>query len=299
MPNPLCAETFQEMNSSSLRTAFTRSRSALIAAEQKWQYLVVLLSLLFLAITILLDLKRPLSNDELFTLYISRQPTLGDVWKALLTGAEQLPLFFYVVIRLFTGLFGSNAIGIRLPITLGFLLMNFCAFLFVRRRVPPSYGFIAFIFPAVTGSYYYAFEARPYGLVMGFCGLAVLSWQAAAEGRNRPLSLIGTSVFLACAANCHYYAVLLLFPFGVAELVRYYETRKFDWALYFAIGVSMLPLVFSLPVIRAASSFSSHFWSKPSWTSLISFYEYLLMPAGFALMLMVVISAAEVYWRVQ
>ncbi|HYZ75289.1 MAG TPA: glycosyltransferase family 39 protein, partial [Chthoniobacterales bacterium] len=285
------------MKVSILRTVLRGFHNALLIAESKWPYLLSVLSLLFLAVTLLLDSKRPLSNDELFTFYISQQRTLHDVWSALLTGAEQLPIFFFMVTRMFTGLFGPSPIGLRLPETLGFLLMNVCTFLFVRRRVPASYSFVAFIFPAVTDAYYFAFEARPYGLVMGFCGLAMLCWQSAAEGRKQPLSLVGTALFLACAVNCHYYAVLLLLPFGMAELVRYFERRKFDWGLYIAIAVSVLPLIFSLPVIRASSKYSSHFWAKPSWTSLISFYENLLLPAALALMLIALISGLSMYWR--
>ncbi len=274
-----------------------RSRGALAAVEQRWPYLLALLGLLFFAVNVLLDWKRPLSNDELFTFYISRQPSLHDVWNALLTGAEQLPLFFFVIVRLFTRTLGTNQISLRLPETLGFLLMSASIFFFVRRRVPASYALVAFIFPAVTDAYYFAYEARPYGLVMGFCGLAMVSWQSAAEGRKRPLSLIGTALFLACAVNSHYYAVLLLVPFGFAELVRYFERRRFDWAMYIAIISSVLPLLLSLPAIRAASNYSSHFWAKPNWTSLISFYERLLTPAAFALTLLALISGLAFYWR--
>jgi hypothetical protein len=285
------------MKVSILKTVPRHSHRALLTIERKWPYLLALLGLVFLAVTVLLDSKRPLSNDELFTLYISQQRTLHGVWDALLTGAEQLPIFFFAVVRMFTGLFGATPVALRLPETLGFLVMNICTFLFVRRRVPVSYGFVAFVFPAVTDAYYFAFEARPYGLVMGFCGLAVLCWQNASEGRKRPLSLLGTAVFLACAVNSHYYAVLLLLPFGIAEIVRYFERRRFDWALYFAIAVSVFPLVFSLPVIRASSKYSSHFWAKPSWTSLISFYENLLLPAGLALMLIAIVSGLSIRWR--
>ena len=271
------------MTVSTLRTVLRRSHSALAAIEQRWPYLLAPIIVLFLAVTLVLDAKRPLWNDELFTLYISRQSSLRGVWNALLTGAEQLPIFFFVLVRLSTGILGNSPLALRLPETLGFLTMNVCTFTFVRRRVPACYGLVAFLFPAVTDAYYFAYEARPYGLVMGFCALAMLCWQSAAEPSRRSLSLIGTAVFLACAVNCHYYAVLLLFPFGLAEIVRYLEAKRFDWAMYLAIVFPLVTLVLSLPVIRAASHYSSHFWAKPSWTSLISFYSNLLIPAGFAL----------------
>ena len=294
---PTVSETPAKSDVSSARTALSRSERALLAVEQRWPYLLAVFSAVFLVLSLLQDATRPLWNDELFTFYISRQNSLGDVWKALLTGAEQLPLFFFAIVRLSRGLFGTTSVALRLPETLGFLLMNISIFLFVRKRVPASYGLLGFMFPAVTQAYYFAYEARPYGLVMGFAGLAMLCWQNAAEGRRRPLSLTGVALFLACALNCHYYAVLLLFPFGLAELVRYWNRRRFDWGMSIAIAASVVPLVFSLPVIRAASKYSSHFWAKPSWTLMVSFYEDLLMPSGFALLLIGVISGLVIYAR--
>jgi hypothetical protein len=284
-------------DTSMARTAVSRFGRTMLAVEQKWPYLLAFLSAIFLVVTLLQDSARPLWNDELFTFYISRQNSLGDVWKALLTGAEQLPLFFFAIVRLFRAIFGSGSVALRLPETIGFLVMNISIFLFVRKRVPASYALLGFLFPSVTQAYYFAYEARPYGLVMGFGSLAMLCWQNAVQGRRRPLSLAGLAFSLACAFNCHYYAVLLLFPFGLAELVRYWERRRFDFATSIAIAVSIVPLVFSLPVIRAASNYSSHFWAKPSWTLLISFYEDLLMPSGFALLLIGIISGLVIYFR--
>jgi hypothetical protein len=279
------------------RTAVSRSRRAMPALEQKWPYLLVLLSAVFLAVTVLQDWTRPLWNDELFTFYISRQNSLGDVWKALLTGAEQLPLFFFVIVRVSRAVFGNGPVALRLPETIGFLVMNISIFLFVRKRVPASYALLGFLFPSVTQAYYFAYEARPYGLVMGFGSLSMLCWQNAVDGRRRPLWIAGLALSLACALNCHYYAVLLLFPFGLAELVRYWERKRFDWGTSLAIAASVLPLVFSLPVIRAASKYSSHFWARPSWTLVISFYEDLLIPSGFALLLIGIISGLVIYIR--
>jgi hypothetical protein len=268
-----------------------------VSSERKWPWLLSIWSALLLVLTLMLDWKRPLWNDELFTVYISQQPTLSDVWHALMTGAEQLPPFFFVIVRIFTSALGSSPIVFRLPETLGFLIMSLSLFFFVQKRVPSSYGLLAFIFPAVTNAYYFSYEARPYGLVMGFCGLALLNWQAAAEGRKRPLSLIGLAIFLACAIDCHYYALLALFPFAVAECARFLASRKLDWAMYGAIVVSVAPLTIYFPLIRAASKYSSTFWAKPQWTSLVSFYENLLVPAGLSLLLLTLIAGLCLCFR--
>jgi hypothetical protein len=169
-------------------------------------------------------------------------------------------------------------------------------FLFARRRISSHYGLIAFFFPAVTGAYYFAYEARPYGLILGFCGLAALCWQAAAEQRSRAASLVGLAVFLGCAMNCHYYAVLLLLPFTLAEFARYAQRRKFDLAMYAAILLPAFSLILSLPLIRAASRYSAAFWAKPHWASIFGFYEELLQPTSLALILLL-LAAGLFAWR--
>jgi hypothetical protein len=49
---------------------------------------------LYLIVTCLLATHKLMWNDELFTFYISRLPTLSQMWSALSTGAEVLPPFF-------------------------------------------------------------------------------------------------------------------------------------------------------------------------------------------------------------
>src|SRR4051794_37608190 len=262
-----------------------------------WPWLLIALSAVVLCATLLLDSQRPFWNDELFTVYIARQPAFHDVWKVLMTGAEQLPPLFFAITRASTSLLGQSRVAYRLPETLGFLVMSLCALQFVRRRTSASYGLLAFLFPFLTEAFYYACEARPYGLVLGFCGLAAISWQAAVEGRRRPVALLGLALSLACAVSCHYYAVLIFFPFAVAECVRPLKTRTIDLPMYFAIAGGVVPFFAFLPLIRAASGYASKFWSKPQWTMLFSFYEILLTRADLALMVAVLLVGVLVWLR--
>lgn len=274
-----------------------RLQTVSLAADRQWPWLLAFFFTVLLAGTLVLDSRRPFWNDELFTYYISRQPSLGGVWSALATGAEQLPIFFFIIIRSFTSHSNAGPLSFRIPETFGFLVMSLSAFFFVRKRTPAAYGLIAFLLPAVTDAYAFAYEARPYGLVMGFAGLAVLSWQHAVGQNKRLPTLVALTIFLACATNCHYYAILLLFPFCLAEFVRFVNTRKLDVPMYLALLLSLVPLVLALPLIRAASRFSGHFWAKPGWTSIISFYETLFMPAGLTLLLMVLVGGLFVARR--
>jgi hypothetical protein len=196
-----------------------------------------------------------------------------------------------VITRATLALFGVNELSIRLPEVIGFWIMCVCLFQFVSRRAPAVYGFLAMLFSLVTEAYRYACEARPYGLVLGFGGLALLCWQSVTEKGNRQLSLVGLSLSLAAAVSCHYYAVFIFLPLAFGEAVRSVSLRRLDLPVWLAFGVGATPPISFLPLIHRAMGYSSTFWSKPEWMSIPKFYAFLLAPAVLPLMTILVLSA--------
>jgi hypothetical protein len=233
-------------------------------------------SLLYFIIAGTLAFEKRLWNDELFTFYIAQRPSFHEVWKALLTGAEQLPPLFFVITRAFIGVFGAGRLSLRLPEMLGFWLMSVSLFYVVGRRSSAVYGLVAMVFPMLTEAFSYAFEARPYGLVLGFSGLALLCWQNAAEGRRIALSHVCLLLSLAAAVSCHYYAVLTLVPLAIGECVRTVVRRRLDVWMWLALAGGLLPLALFLPLIKAARAHAGTFWAKASWMSWFPFYRDLL-----------------------
>jgi len=230
-------------------------------------------------------------TDELYTFYFSRLPSVSDIWAALSTGADQIPPLFHIITRASFSLFGVNHLSIRLPEVLGFWVMSLSLFRFVSKRSAALYGFAAMLFPLVTVAYDYAYEARPYGLVLGFCGLALLCWQSAAEGHHRKLPLLGLAVSFAAAVSSHYYAVLLFFPLAIGEVVRSCSRRHLDLPIWIALGSAMTPILLFLPLIEGAKTYSAHFWSPPQWEAIPGFFYFLLLPAGPPLVAMLMLSA--------
>ncbi len=228
-------------------------------------------------------------NDELFTYYIARLPHLSDVWKALATGAEQTPPLSYVITRADLALFGGSAVALRLPEILAFWVMGLCLFYFVAKRSSVLFGFVAMLFPLVTVAQYYATEARAYALVLGFAAFALLCWRWAIEGPYRRLALAGLAASLAAAIACHYYAVLVLVPFGLGEVVRALKSRKIDWAVWAALIFSLTPLLVFLPLIESARKFAPTFWAKPQWSSILFFFHHFLFLPGTVLPLLAIL----------
>src|SRR3954452_2427432 len=209
--------------------------------------------------------------DELFTFYISRM-SLGNIWTILSSGIEPNPPLSYWLTHFSMGLFGQNEIAVRLPAIAGYWLMSICLFFFVRRYGSDVCAAVAMLFPLCTEAYLpYAAEGRGYGLVLGFSGLACLCWQYACSHRSRNLAVIGLWLSLVGALVSHYYSVLMLIPFGVAEVVRWWRSRRLDLPVAAAIVGSLLPLAILYPALKRGSAFitqlvraSSNFWAMPS-----------------------------------
>jgi hypothetical protein len=151
----------------------------------------------------------------------------------------------------------------RVPAAIGFFTMCGSLYWFVSRRLPRSYAAAAALFPIGTVALWSASEGRAYGAVLGFAGLAAVCWQGAASGRFRRVFLPCLSIACACALSTHYYAVLILVPIGFAEAVRSLREKRIDWPIWAALALSLSPLPFFLPLIRAASHLSKVFWAGP------------------------------------
>ncbi len=221
--------------------------------------------------------------DELFTLYLCRLPTLGALLAALKSGADFNPPFFYLFTKGSAAIFGYGLIGMRLPEIIGFWTLCLCLFRFVQRRAGMIGGLIAMLFPMLTGAFYYAFEARPYGIVLGFFGLALVCWQRAIEGQHRRWPLVGFGFFLFAAFMTHCYALIAATPFAAAELVRTFQRKRVDlpvWAVLAGSGfvacLSYIPLLMAYRAVAGGSEFQSLF--PPSIIQIPNFYLFLLGP---------------------
>jgi hypothetical protein len=243
------------------------------------------LAALYLTLVCWHSLAKPLWFDELFTVYLSRLSRAGR-WSALASGTDGNPPLVYWVTRALFRQLGEHALVARLPEILGFLTMSVCLFRFLARRCTVPFAAAGALFPLVSGALPYADEARPYGLVLGFAGLALLSWQKLAEGKARALPFLGLCASLAAAVSSHYYAVFVAVPIAAAELVRTWQRRRPDPAVWLALALGGLPLAWYLPLVRGMNATvfahplaSPDFWAKPGLRSLLRTYYSAFHPA--------------------
>jgi hypothetical protein len=233
-----------EGSPSPLRVAdqIQRAGDSLVRVLTLHQYAFLLLaSLGYFAITFYRAPRRLFWFDEIFTLYIARLPDLASIWSACIHGVDFYPAMLYLLTHWSQAAFGANELGARIPQVVGFWVFCQCLYRFVSIRTNALAGFIALLWPITTPGYWYAYEARSYGLVLGFFGLALISWQAATDqahsecvvrvneqahsecvvrvkekrSSRRSIPLAGLAVSLIGAALCHGYTFLFFVPFGV------------------------------------------------------------------------------------
>ena len=265
--------------SGGFQRAIDRVNRSASSLERRGLLLFVALSSLYWPITALLASRKLMWNDELYTYYVAILPSMRDVWAALESGGEQTPPFFYLTTRASFDIFGVNNLAIRLPAMLGLWVMSACLLVFVARRTSWLPALCAAVFPLVTWAYQYAFEARAYGMVLGFAAVALLSWQSVALGRGRVLWLLSLALSLSAAVSTHYYALFVILPLALGEATRTFINRRIDVGVWAAFAFPAIPLVMHLPLIRAGQAYSGAFWAAPQWVNVPDFYSHLLAPA--------------------
>ena len=229
-----------------------------------------------------LAVRAQLWNDELYTWYVAQLPTLGDVWDELSTGVEQIPPLYYVLTRASLAIFGDNAAALRVPSMVGFLLACSCLYVVVARRTTAWYGLVAALVPLASGAAPYAWEARPYALVLGFAAAAVLSHQLRADGVQPRLAAIALAVALAAATGVHYYGMLVVLPIALAEGIRWRMRGTLDWAVAAALFAPLVPLAIATPLLEEARRYSGAFWTEFDLGSAPDFFVLLLRAEVFS-----------------
>jgi hypothetical protein len=215
----------------------------------------LLISALYFADTLLRASLKTFWYDELVTVYLCKLPSFGATWSAVLHGADLNPPLFYLLTRWSQHFFGEGLVATRLPEILGFWLFCICVYLFVARRLGPLRGAIAGLFPVFTLAHYYAYEARPHGILLGCFGLMMLCWQRAREGQRVFLWVLGLWLSYLSALLIHVYAVYLLIPFLIAEAISVAKRNPPNFRIMAALLLAP-PCVASL-YRRLYASFSS------------------------------------------
>jgi hypothetical protein len=261
-------------------TDFENDARRMAASLEKNKYFVLLALTIFYAAGAMAHARsKPLWYDEIFTVIAASAPDAAGTWK-LAQQVDASPPLTHLLTHFAVRWFGNGEVATRLPAIAGFWIFCLCLFWFVRRRLGIFYGLAALLLPVATLAYDYSYEARAYGPELAFCGLVLVSWQAAACAANAQQRLryaaacAALAISLTGALLCQYYAVMLWVPLAGGEGWRCWKARRIHWGIWAAMVFGAAPLVWRVATIRAVvSGFSQVAWSQPYPIDVLGFWE--------------------------
>lgn len=215
----------------------------------------LLLSALYFADTSLHASLKTFWMDELFTVYLCRLPSFHATWTAVMHGCDFNPPLFYLLTRGAQTLFGEGLIATRLPAVLGLWVFGASLYLFAARRLGPVRGLIAALFPVFTLAHSYAYEARPHGVVLGWCGIMLLCWQRAREWTLFSPWLFGLLLSFLAALLTHVYAVYLVVPILFAEAAMLLRRQRIHLGI--TATVVLAPILVAPLYLGMAKTYTS------------------------------------------
>jgi 4-amino-4-deoxy-L-arabinose transferase-like glycosyltransferase len=204
---------------------------------------------------------RLLFGDEFWEMWTDRVSTIGQIIHVQRTVPVALdPLAYHILGHASIQAFGANSFALRLPALLSVLLMQVCLFVFVRRIATKRTAVFAMALPVLTYVMGYSMEGRPYGLMLGCFGLAMVCWQTAARrATKRTLALIALAVVVAVALNTQYFGILLLVPLCVAEVFRALQRKRLDIPMLTSLAAGCAGILFAVPFMKAAKEFHTSY----------------------------------------
>jgi hypothetical protein len=223
-------------------------------SEPSYELWIVLAALTLLYVAAVLEANRRFVwFDELFTLDIAKAKTIPLIWQ-IIRKFDYQPPAGYLFSRFSMELFGKSPFGLRFPSMLEFYIGSMALFFFVRRKVGISYAAAAVLILWLGATFRYATEARPYALLMMSFSTLLLCWDLATTSEKRRLALWGVAISNLVMLSAHVFAPLSLFPFLAAELVRFWRTRKADFALWAALLVPIAAMILYIPLLQGYGS---------------------------------------------
>src|SRR5581483_5266857 len=260
---------------------------------------VAALALLYIA-QIAPSVQRHLTFDELHTFYIAQASSVRQFVDEI-RGLDLNPPLSYLLVRASMKVVGPTELGARLPSILGYFAASMGIFVFIARRVGALWGATAVEIWWYSLTFFYATEARPYGLLLGFLGVLLVSWDTVADtktgGIRRRLALAGVAAGAAGMLLNHVYAPLWVVPFWAAELVRQWRRRSIDWPLWAALILPMGACLSYVPLVHSVNQVVFPPVLQASFLKALLFYAQLIATVALPVAVAALLAFAIALWR--
>jgi hypothetical protein len=225
--------------------------------------------------SVVVDARKLLWADEIYTVLTARKAHASDILQYIREGCEGIPPLYLWLVHFLIPIVKNEALAARLPATLGFGAMMLGLFAFCKARMNATYALLAALL-CYESCVYFATEGRPYGAVLGCVAWALVFWQRAKDGKI--VDLVGLGACLGLAVAFHYYAICVLGPLLLAEIVSGLWHRKWNTGVLAAMLVPIVVLALHYPLIKEQQPLHIHFWSQAEFAYIRPVYERFLGP---------------------
>jgi uncharacterized membrane protein len=180
------------------------------------------------------------------------------------------PALYYILLKLFTCIFGTSIPVMRLFSALGAIAFASLGFTHVRKDLGKETGFW-FTFVSITFSsiLVYALQIRMYTWAAYFVGLSAIYAYRRAKGEDTKRNRVFFVLFSVCAAYTHYFALFTIAAINIMLLVKDIREKKNlkTWFILGAIQIgAYIPgvLVFLFQISLSGAS-----WMSIEWPDLV------------------------------
>jgi hypothetical protein len=240
--------------------------------------------------------REPFSVDE----YLVRQTAVSGspaaVWHILRTAplAVDPPLYHFLNVYCLL-LFGPSEFSTRLVSVLAYTVMSFFLYRLVRKYTDVCTGLVLVALCLQCGTFSFAYDARPYTLVLAADAMALVCWASLVEERKQQsLALAGLFLGIAIAVGSHWFGFLVLVPLALGEAIRTWQKRRIDAAVWIAIAAGAATALAYLPLLTAASQYQALPWKGVALGDISESFRLVLEPCVFPLaMLLITLAMAR------
>jgi len=196
------------------------------------------------------------------------------------------PPFYYLVLKVWSDLFGTGEVALRFPSLIFGLLTIYLIYFIGKELFNKKTGLIAGLLLSTSGLHiYYSQEARMYSLIALLVSFAVFSFvKITNKGRLGDWILFSLSIFLIAATD--YVALLIIPAFWIWGIIYKKNLKWFLKLLMSHIILLLFAFYWSPIFFKQLSSGISLNLNSPSWWNLLgsfSFKNFALIPVKFIL----------------
>ena len=273
----------------------------------------LLLTIFYVGVTASLSSLKLLWLDELITLHIARLGSPSAIWHALAEGADPNPPLVHLAVLACMRLLGQHAYVFRLPAILGYWVGMLSLFLFLKRRVQPTWALIGTLSLMGMGSFEWSYESRSYALFFGTTMMGLYCWVLAVDPSRSPrirnVARLGMTIALAAGLCANYFAILAFLPLVAGEITRTLRSARplrqprllsrffsmCDGWIWGSFVIAVTPLLCFRPLAeKSIALYAPYAWNKVSFDmtniAYLDMVEAMLVPLG-----ILVLSAGGVW----